>query len=419
MDYVIREDKGNLKIDLLWIGLILYNIGILLEEFFDVYNVAFFKLFIAFGILFCFFSMYSNLSFNFKNRNGYFRIVVLIMFLWYLFMIVNSDLKKLLSIGSFVMPYSLISYSVFLLLFFKTDMLVRSLFRASEKVNYIFILLFLIPAFYNVNSNFIQLFIETFAFGAAIIFITNKYHSNKNIIISLIVLLVAFLVAALQARRNLMLTTGMYLLIGGGYALINGKLKSIEAKLIVLITGFLILLGSITYYLSESTGIFSKITGRASENTREVVFVSFAADMSNMKDFLFGRGFTGEYYSPGVDQDDVGEYNDYRRVIECGYLQLILNGGVIYLFLYLLLFVGAICMGVSSKNQLMHGSAFMLVVQIIDMVPFGLHAFNFKAFMIWTIVALCYDSAFRKMTDAEVLEELYQVKIKKLPWKKN
>lgn len=418
MDYVVKNVSGDYKVMLLWLGLSLYNLGMLSEEFLDTYNSMVLKMFIMVGIIMVAFSLFSSLTFSFRNRNSVFKIIVALMFVWYLFMLANSDRSYIFTTQSYMQPYSMLSYSMFFILFFPTLSLIRSLFSFSYIANVIFIFLFLIPLFSYVNNTFVQLFLESVGVGAAFVFITNKYHSNKAIFISLIVLCLSFLVATFEARRNLMLTYGLYIMIGGLLSLVNGKLKSLEAKIITFVTGLLILVGAITLYLSESTGAFSAITGRASENTREEVFLAFAVDMANLHDLAVGRGFSGEYYCPGVDKDAAEEYNDYRQVIECGYLQLILKGGMVYAVLYILLISLAIYRGFKSKNQLVKGCAFILVVQIIDMVPFGIHAFNMKSFIIWMAMAICYDVVVCNMSEDEVNESIFAKQRKILPWEK-
>lgn len=418
MDYVIRKGKLDNKIIVLWVGLVLYMLGTLAEDFTDLYNVMLFKALIYSGILLSAYSIISNISLDFKNRNKCFKAVVLLMFLWYMFMFLNSDFSFFLSPQNYVLPFSMLSYTMFFMLFMDGESAVRTFLKLGYKVIYISPILFMIPLFANVSNNFLQYLLETFAVFAAFVFITNKYHSNRNILISLLVLVFAFLIATLGARRNLMLTFGLYIMIGSIVALVNGKLKTLESRIIVSVIGGLAILGAFTFYLSESTGTFSKITGRASENTREEVFMAYAIDMGNIKDLLIGRGFSGDYYSPGVDFDDVGETNDYRTVIECGYLQLILKGGIVYMIIYMSLFIGAIYYGLRGNNQFVKGMSYILMVQIIDMVPFGVHAFNVKSFMIWLAVSICYDTRIRQMSDDDIMGLLFKPKRNYLPWEK-
>lgn len=417
MEYLARKEKKDKNIVFLCVGITLFNIGILLVEFFDV-NYLLFKLFIYSGVLMSGISMLFSLEYNMKYRSSFFKIIVGLMFLWYFVMALNSDIKFFLNPQSYLMPFSLLCYSMFLLLFLDRESLLRALNVFSNKIYLPFLLLCFIPIFLNVSNVFLQFFLEIFAVGSAFLFISNKYHSNKVIFISGIVLAISLLIATIGARRNVMLTFGQYIFIGSVFLVFNGKVKSVESKIILILMGFLILLGAFKYYESERSGTFSKITSRATENTRDEVFVSFAADMFNVKDLVIGRGFSGEYYCPGVDKDDSGETSDYRKNIECAYLQWILNGGLVYLILYLTLFIYAIFSGFKSSNQLLKGFACILIVQLVDMFPFGLHAFNMKTFLIWTSVSICLDEKFRKMSDEEIMNVFFKQKRLDLPWKK-
>ena len=61
-----------------------------------------------------------------------------------------------------------------------------------------------------------------------------------------------------------------------------------------------------------------------------------------LKDWIVGRGINGDTYCPNVQGDAI---TNYRNVIETGYLQTILKGGVISLGLFLLIAIPAIIHG--------------------------------------------------------------------------
>lgn len=417
MEYVIRKEKKDGKLISLCIGIALYNIGLLGQEFSDS-SYSVFNMLIYIGVLISGISVLYSLKFNFEDRGKPFKIIVSLMFFWYLIMAINSDLSYFLDPQSYLTPFSLLCYSMFFLLFFDRESILRAFVLYSYKIYVFFFMLCFIPLFFKINNAFLQFFLEFFAIGSAFIFISNKYHGNKMIYISGIVLMISFLIATLGARRNVMLTFSLYMLIGFLFLLFNGKIKSLESKFIFLILSFILLLAGIRYYESEKSGTFSKITARASENTRDEVFIYFASDMVNVKDLVIGRGFSGEYYCPGVDKDDSGETSDYRKNIECAYLQWILNGGIIYLLLYITLFLYAIYKGFKARNQLLKGFACIMIVQLIDMLPFGLHAFNMKTFFVWMSVSICLDERLLRMNDYEIKAIFFKNKIKLLPWEK-
>ncbi len=411
MEYVARETDKTYTAA--WIGLLVYAFIYVAESVLsDIPMKSLLYLLAALPMLV---ALVKGLSFDFSNRGKLSLLVYFVMMFWLSVMCVRSK-------ASLFYPtlYGILSYAGVVMLMVKTKPMLISFISVGYKTNYSFLLIFILPLLIGDNG-VTQMILETFSVPAAFIFLTNKYHSNRNITISFVVLLLAFLVATLTARRNLMLTYALYLVIGSAFIILNGKLKSAEAKIMMFLSAMLFLMAAFVFYMSESGGMFSKITGRASENTREIVFASFAADMlTSGNDVIVGRGMSGIYYCPDVDVVDreTNESMDYRFHIECGYLYLILKGGLIYLFLYMALFIIAIWQGFKSRNALCKASACIVLVQLIDMAPFGLHGFNTKMFMIWLALSICLDKNFRKMTDEQVRDELFTIKNKLLPWQK-
>jgi hypothetical protein len=161
-------------------------------------------------------------------------------------------------------------------------------------------------------------------------------------------------------------------------------------------------------YLSNQQGMFYKITKRATQDTREMVFLYFFLDASE-RELIIGKGINGTYFCPGVDKEwNNGEdlkYRDldYRVYIECGYLQLLLNGGVIYLAIYLLILIPAIIMGLFfSRNLFLKSCAILILMHLIDMAPFGLPTFSLRGLLIWLCVAVCYSKAMRLKNEEEM-----------------
>lgn len=417
MDSIIKNKEGQTKSYLLWIGIIVYNAGLLIWDHTMKIGVTVLAL-LVFGILLSGASILSSLALKkeyYKDYGKFTITVFILIFLWSFFMLFNSDTKYIFSLDSYIYPYKALPYMIIVMLWVKAGDYFYTYFKISGIMS--FAALALMPLAIINGSNFIQIVFETFSIFAAYVFLTSKYQTSKKILFSLFVLVVTFLVATYMGRRNLMLTSGLYLMIGFLWLLKDGKLKSLEAKFIVVISCVLVLLGGIYYYSSGNT--FKTFKGRATSNTREEVFVMYFADMANPKDLLVGRGIFGEYYGPNVDKDtETGEYSDYRDVIECGYLQLILKGGVVYLVLYLILFIIAILRGKNAKNRLLKACTVIVFVQIIDMLPFGLHAFNTKAILIWLSVSVCLNKRFVEMTDDEISNLFFRKKITLLPWNK-
>lgn len=410
MEYIIKYDGKEKISSLMWIGLLIYSVGLQLSLAFN--GLLYSRILYMFGILLVIIPLIA-----YMNVKSVFRlnIIYTVLILLCITMYVRSGAKNYFSLYS----YGAISYIAFILPAVLILPFIKSAFKIGRIVNVFFVLTFWVPLSFSMDTGFIQSYLESYAMFAAFMFLTNKYHDKKDIYLSLAVIILAFLVATLTARRNLMLTFALYLMFGSFFFVFNGKLKSLEVKIIAILSSFLLLFCVYYFYMNERTGAFSKITSRASENTREEVFTAFAVDMFNAKDLMIGRGMYGTYYNPGVDIDsETGESNDDRGNIECGYLQCILKGGMIYLFLYVSLFVFAISRGFKSKNQFSKGGAIILLVQLVDMFPFGLHDFNTKTFIIWTAVALCMNTKLREMSDEEIKLQIYKKKNMLLSWQR-
>jgi len=92
---------------------------------------------------------------------------------------------------------------------------------------------------------------------------------------------------------------------------------------------------------------------------------------------ILGKGMNGTYYYPFEGETEVdgvifGEV-EYRNVIENGYLQLMLSGGVMHVVLFLLLCIPAIYKGIfRSSNQFSKACAIFIFLKLINMLIYGL-----------------------------------------------
>lgn len=141
--------------------------------------------------------------------------------------------------------------------------------------------------------------------------------------------------------------------------------------------------------------LFASLIERGTEDTRESVEQGFYDDMKSTEDWLFGRGWFGQYYEPA--------FGIYRSSIETGYLALILRGGFLYLLPYVTVLALSFFNGYfRSKNLFCKSFALICLMQIISLYPFGWPAFNFSHLIIWLGVSVCNSSYMRKLTDNEV-----------------
>ncbi len=410
MEQITIQDNISRRLEWLWYGLLFYTMGECCNE---VEIPMVYKLGIIFGLPMAFIGLMRAV--NFKSKESLSSTFFYILLAWTLFMLIHLKSEGKVTIFDYIYTYNVLPYASILLLVIPVTSLVRSFYSYATRTYMWYLFVFFLPLLAPWQFGIAQMFFETFVMVSLFIFLTNKYHSSRTLIFAVICIILSFLVATINARRNLMLTTALYLMVGSCSYVFGSKIKSLENRIVIIAGAALFLLVAAYAFVADSTGAFSLISQRASENTREGVFLYFMLDMDTLPDWLLGRGMMGTYYCPGVD----GEDTEYRTALECGYLHWILKGGCIYLLLYLVTFITAMVRGFRSKNQLCQASAWILLIQLIDMLPFGLHAFNIKTFVIWMAVAICLSDQLRKKTDEEIFQLFFTPKNEPLPWQKN
>ena len=153
----------------------------------------------------------------------------------------------------------------------------------------------------------------------------------------------------------------------------------------------------------NQNGLFSYLIERGDEDTRSDVEVSFVKDM-NTKDWMIGRGINGQYFCPDIEEDDV---TGYRSVIETGYLQIILKGGIISLGLYSLIAVPAAIKGIFySKNILSIASGIWIFLSLINLYPILVNVFSLQYLLVWISIGICYSKNIRNIPDSTIKKYL-------------
>jgi len=250
------------------------------------------------------------------------------------------------------------------------------------------------------NMNLSELTLWTLGTGCGFIVLTWSYHTKKRKILAFSVVLFSLFIATVMARRNIMLTFGNYIVFSILIILFSSKL-SIKLKISII---FLVLVSSFAGYYIFNTYqdiFFNKITDRIEDNTREGLYDIFMDDMST-NDLIFGKGFSGTYYAPGIEEDI-----DNRDVVECGYLQTILNGGIINLSLFLLITIPAVYLGFFKSNNILSRSAGAIVLLwLIDMFPWGMASLNIRYVLLWICIGICYSKEIRYLSEKALQNSL-------------
>jgi len=389
-----------------WTSIIVYSLGFLSyisESFVDKLSL----LIMCVGLGGIGYSLIKLVKINITNT--YLKIVFLFFMLWQLYIIARGiqNFNFLMLLNLLFSPYYFLHYLVPLII-----LIPANIFFAKRTFDFFAILCIMLFIFFllftnkllHTDLNFSEQTVWTLGTGGGFILLTWGYHNNKRKFIAFSAVLLSLFISTVMARRNIMLTFSNYLLFSILIILLNSN-HSIKLKVYILTTVFLIVIIGINVFLLNQNNMFGKISEHMNENTREIVFEAFFKDMST-KDYIIGKGFLGEYYCPGVDPN-----KDTRFIIESGYLQTILKGGIVSLALFLLISIPAAYLGiVNSKNILCKASGSIVLLWLIDMFPWGMPAINIRYILVWTCIGICYSKAIRSLTDKEIKTSLLLLK---------
>jgi hypothetical protein len=344
----------------------------------------------------------------------YLRIIISLLLIWEIYIVFHGFifqypyLKEHLFADNRTTPY-LLPLAAFVSV--NDSLFLQKIFKYSHKLGIIFLITFpFLFAYLLSDQSLSEQYVWILAMGSGFILLTSFYHPKKKNIIALIVMVLALLLITIMARRSIMLTCACFLLFSFLIIPVINKNTPIIKKAIFIFSFIFVVMVGYSLFVSNQYGIFYKITKRATVDSREDVFFFYSMDMSNT-DLLIGKGLNGTYYCPGIDRawnngEDVRHRDlDYRVHIECGYLQLLLNGGIIYLAIYLLILIPAIIKGMFfSRNLFSKSCAILILMHLIDMAPFGLPSFSWRGFLVWFCVAICYSKEMR-LKDEDAMKQ--------------
>jgi len=223
--------------------------------------------------------------------------------------------------------------------------------------------------------------------------------------------LISLLLSILAATRNEVLSTGL-LMLGAGYIQFQ-RHQLWRTRTRVCIFGlFALALGAVLYVASVdhvplvgdtiNSGI-DRFKDKLMKNTRSTVegeslYSEFFSDVQGL-DLVIGRGCMG-IYRTNLGSLDSGVYEMGRRHIECGYLQVILHGGLVALVLILTLAVPAIYLGLfRSRNWFAQGCALLVITRLCEMVPFGLPSADVRYMLFWMAIGACLAYDIRMLSE--------------------
>jgi hypothetical protein len=226
----------------------------------------------------------------------------------------------------------------------------------------------------------------------------------------------------MAASRNEMLGHGLLLLAAGFVA----ARREVSRQLgVLLVSGLMVAAG---YYVASHDRVAflsQRVNARLVNMKQEFWVNSRVSDQHNIYgelldsltsiELAIGRGSLGTYRSAAAmaSKDTGRDMSSYhlvgekasgiRQVIECGYLFIILKGGVILLLAMLVLILPALWVGLfRSANWLVRGFAFTILAWLVEMVPFGLPSAFPRYALFWIAVGVCLNPRLRALSDQEV-----------------
>lgn len=348
-----------------------------------------------------------SLLLKFSGKNAYFRFFFFLYLVWQFYIIGRGGLtfnfKTLIT--NLVASGGYLTYLAPIIVLFPANLnFYKKLFEIIFVAGIVFLCLDVLFIKYLLDRSFeTQNVIESFAtlsIPSGFFLLTYKYHPFKKNVILFGVMIISLLFSIYKARRGLSTITLGILVSAYFMYLIDTKRKIAVLYFSILF----VLLGALKFsgaYKMDQSKLFGFILERGETDTRTGVEFYFYADMSPT-DWVIGKGFSGKYFCPDIDRDQV---TDYRSYIETGYLNIILNGGIISLALYLLILFPAAILGLFfSKNTLSKAAGIWIIISILELYPTSIAGFDLNFLLVWISVGIGYSKQVRDISDQYLVE---------------
>jgi len=395
-----------LHLNIFWIGLLLYSAGSVLNSS-TMLNGSICQAIQTIGLI-C--MLYTSLFLIKKKIDSrYLRVMLILYVIWHMAIIFrghglsfNYSFMKEFLFG--VNSNGIIYFIPLIVLFPRNFAHYKALFQIisiSAILFLIFCLFFIKKLLIRGDDIVSQSIIENnFDLGipAAFILLTYLYHSGQRKLLALATIAVTFFFCVIRARRGLLFITGSLAIYSFLFYFLYTKRKLVIIYFSILFALIFSVFYTSTYNI-QNNKLVRFLAERGTDNTRTAVEFFFYEDMKP-DDWLVGRGIGGTFFCPECDVDQV---NNNRPVIETGFLQLALKGGLISLGLILAITFPAAVMGIFFSRNLFSKAAGIWIFQfIVNLYPQNSASFNLSYFIVWISVAICYSGAIRKMTNIEI-----------------
>lgn len=141
--------------------------------------------------------------------------------------------------------------------------------------------------------------------------------------------------------------------------------------------------------------------GEYTTDTRTFLYHEMALDLTRTESWIWGKGAFAHYYSFYFDEDDNGRYG--RLTSEVLLLNLLMRGGVVYVFFYFLLLAYAVYKGLwKSRNHFVQCIAVSVTGWFFCGFVADLIGCRYYHIMFFILLGCCLSNRFLNMSDEEI-----------------
>lgn len=280
---------------------------------------------------------------------------------------------------------------------------IREIFKLSYRL--LFVYWFFVVILFReifIAHEFIGQSITIFSSGIGLLLLTYSYQDTKHNRVIWGTLFTVITSMMLIGRRSVAV---YYLSLLCSSLFLNRSVQTSKKSNVFSL--FLIVSLTVFFFVMFFTSTFDFFWERMATGmeSRDGIIELFIEDFdSSPKDWIYGRGLYGTFFGGVLGND---ELDGARTLIENGYLNLILNGGYIYVVLLVMVCLRSVYLGLfDSKNILCKGMAFIILIYFIDMIGYGLPSQNLKYLCIFLSIAGTRTKELRQMTNNELVNYL-------------
>lgn len=218
----------------------------------------------------------------------------------------------------------------------------------------------------------------------------------------------ALLALLFSGRRSASVSLLGYLIIPFLVFLWKKGMKSISCIVVISFFIFFIIntinIHKISNALEET---FVVLSSRIDKDTRSGTEDDFYKDMNSLYDWIFGRGMNGTYYSPELASLD----KPRRDVIETGFLNIVLHGGLLMLLPYVLMLLYSFWMGwFYSRNLFVKSCSLISLMYFLMLYPGGSPKIGMNFFLLFMFMRICVSEKWRRMSDSQIVNSIFAYK---------